>query len=128
MILVRQKRKDGKTVSYQPPIYDYEFDYTMSIKVNTSWFDDMDFRLNTFFISSEKRDELMEVEQTGHQIIVALTQNDVGMQPGMNMNTGMQPGMSMNTGMGPDSGSWRCQCGAENMGMFCEYCGQPRPF
>ena len=128
MILVRQKRKDGKTVSYQPPIYDYEFDYTMSIKVNTSWFDDMDFRLNTFSISSEKRDELMEVEQTGHQIIVALTQNDVGMQPGMNMNTGMQPGMSMNTGMGPDSGSWRCQCGAENMGMFCEYCGQPRPF
>ena len=128
MILVRQKRKDGKTVSYQPPIYDYEFDYTMRIKVNTPWFDDMDFRLNTFSISSEKRDELMEVEQTGHQIIVALTQNDVGMQPGMNMNTGMQPGMSMNTGMGPDSGSWRCQCGAENMGMFCEYCGQPRPF
>ena len=128
MILVRQKRKDGKTVSYQPPICDYECDYTMSIKVNTSWFDDMDFRLNTFSISSEKRNELMEVEQTGHQIIVALTQNDVGMQPGMNMNTGMQPGMNMNTGMGPDSGSWRCQCGAENMGMFCEYCGQPRPF
>ena len=119
---------ERECLSYQPPIYDYEFDYTMSIKVNTSWFDDTDFRLNTFSISSEKRDELMEVEQTGHQIIVALTQNDVGMQPGMNMNIGMQPGMSMNTGMGPDSGSWRCQCGAENMGMFCEYCGQPRPF
>ena len=163
--------KDGKTVSYQPPIYDYEFDYTMRIKVNTPWFDDMDFRLNTFSISSEKRNELMEVEQTGHQIIAALTQNDAGMQngmpgmnmnpgmqpgmnmnagmqpgmnmntgmqPGMNMNTGMQPGMSMNagmqpgmnmnTGMRPDSGSWRCQCGAENVGRFCEYCGQPRPF
>ncbi|MFR6465918.1 MAG: DUF4428 domain-containing protein [Ruminococcus sp.] len=180
--------KDGKTVSYQPPMYDYEFDYTMRIKVNTPWFDDMDFRLNTFSISSEKRNELMEVEQTGHQIIAALTQNDVGMQPGMNMNTGMQPGMNMNTGMQPgmnmntgmqpgmnmntgmqpgmnmnaemqpgmnmnagmqpgmnmntgmqpgmnmnagmrpDSGSWRCQCGAENVGRFCEYCGQPRPF
>ena len=56
--------KDGKTVSYQPPVYDYEFDYTMRIKVNTPWFDDMDFRLNTFSISSEKRGELMEVEQT----------------------------------------------------------------
>ena len=161
MILVRQKRKDGKTVSYQPPICDYEFDYTMSIRVNTSWFDDMDFRLNTFSISSEKRNELMEVEQTGHQIIAALTQNDAGMQngmsgmnmnpgmqPGMNMNPGMQPGMNMNpgmqsgmsmnpgmqsgmnmnAGMRPDSGSWRCQCGAENVGRFCEYCGQPRPF
>ena len=133
--------KDGKTVSYQPPMYDYEFDYTMRIKVNTPWFDDMDFRLNTFSISSEKRDELMEVEQTGHQIIAALTQNDAGMQngmsgmnmnpgmqPGMNMNPGMRPGMNMNPGMQPDSGSWRCQCGAENVGRFCEYCGQPRPF
>ena len=130
--------KDGETVSYQPPVYKYEFDYTMRIKVKTPWFDDMDFRLNTFSISSEKRDELMEVEQTGHQIIAALTQNDAGIQPGTSMNTGMQPGMSMNAGMRPgmnmnpgmqpDSGSWRCQCGAENTGKFCEYCGQPRPF
>ena len=73
----------------------------------------------------------MEVEQTGHQIIAALTQNDAGMQngmSGMNMNPGMQPGMNMNAGMRSDSGSWRCQCGAENVGRFCEYCGQPRPF
>ena len=130
--------KDGETVSYQPPVYKYEFDYTMRIKVRTQWFDDMDFRLNTFSISSDNRRELMEVEQTGHQIIAALTQNDAGIQPGTSMNTGMQPGMSMNAGMRPgmnmnpgmqpDSGSWRCQCGAENTGKFCEYCGQPRPF
>ena len=83
--------KDGETVSYQPPVYKYEFDYTMRIKVKTPWFDDMDFRLNTFSISSDNRGELMEVEQTGHQIIAALTPNAAGMQePGMNMNSGMQ--------------------------------------
>ena len=253
--------KDGETVSYQPPVYKYEFDYTMRIKVRTQWFDDMDFRLNTFSISSDKRRELMEVEQTAYQIIAALTPNAAGMQsgmsgmnmnggmqpgmsgmnmnggmqsgvsgmnmnggmqsgmpgmnmnggmqpgmPGMNMNAGMQPGMSgmnmnagmqpgmtgmnmnggmpgmnMNVGMQPgmpgmnmnggmqsgmpgmnmnggmqpgmsgmnmnggmqqtgmsetnmtggmqqNNSSWRCQCGAENTGKFCEYCGQPRPF
>ena len=231
--------KDGETVSYQPPVYKYEFDYTMRIKVKTPWFDDMDFRLNTFSISSDNRGELMEVEQTGHQIIAALTPNAAGMQqsgmnmnsgmqqPGMNMNSGMQqsgmnmnngmqqsgmymnngmqqPGMNMNNGMQqsgmqqlgmnmnsgmqqPDmnmnsgiqqpgmhinngmqesgmnmnsgmqqsgmqmnngmqqpgmqmnngiqqpgmqqpGGLWKCQCGAENTGRFCEYCGQPRPF
>ena len=155
--------KDGETVSYQPPVYKYEFDYTMRIKVKTPWFDDMDFRLNTFSISSDNRGELMEVEQTGHQIIAALTPNAAGMQhpgmnmnsgmqqsgmnmnngmqqPGMNMNSGMQQsgmymnngmqqsGMNMNSGMQQPGGLWKCQCGAENTGKFCEYCGQPRPF
>ena len=27
-----------------------------------------------------------------------------------------------------NNSSWKCQCGAENTGKFCEYCGQPRPF
>ena len=122
--------KDGETVSYQPPVYKYEFDYTMRIKVKTPWFDDMDFRLNTFSISSDNRSELMEVEQTGHQIIAALTPNAAGMQqPGMNMNNGMQQsGMQMNNGMQQPGSLWKCQCGAENTGRFCEYCGQPRPF
>ena len=171
--------KDGETVSYQPPVYKYEFDYTMRIKVKTPWFDDMDFRLNTFSISSDNRGELMEVEQTGHQIIAALTPNAAGMQqPGMQMNNGMQQsgmymndgmqqsgmnmnsgmqqsgmnmnngmqqsGMNMNSGMQQSGmnmnngmqqsgmqqpgGLWKCQCGAENTGRFCEYCGQPRPF
>ena len=120
--------KDGETVSYQPPVYKYEFDYTMRIKVRTQWFDDMDFRLNTFSISSDNRRELMEVEQTAYQIIAALTPNAAGMQSGMsgmNMTGGMQSGMS---GMQQNSSSWKCQCGAENTGKFCEYCGQPRPF
>ena len=177
--------KDGETVSYQPPVYKYEFDYTMRIKVKNPWFDDMDFRLNTFSISSDNRGELMEVEQTGHQIIAALTPNAAGMQqsgmymnsgmqqsgmymnngmqqPGMNMSSGMQQsgmymnngmqqsgmymnngmqqsgmnmnngmqqsGMNMSSGMQQPGGLWKCQCGAENTGRFCEYCGQPRPF
>ena len=30
--------------------------------------------------------------------------------------------------MQQNSSLWKCQCGAENTGRFCEYCGQPRPF
>jgi len=62
-----------------------------------------------------------------------------GMQQDMNygMNQGMNQGMNrgMNQGMQQDmnnmqqsGGTWRCQCGAENTGRFCEYCGSPRPF
>ena len=110
--------KDGETVSYQPPVYKYEFDYTMRIKVKTPWFDDMDFRLNTFSISSDNRGELMEVEQTGHQIIAALTPNAAGMQqPGMNMNSGMQQsGMNMNNGM--QQPGMNMNSGMQQSGMY----------
>ena len=189
--------KDGKTVSYDPPVYKYEYQYRMKIQVRSPWFDDMDFRLHNFSIEQDDRAEIMEIERAGYEIVSALTgQAPMGMQ-GMNgmpvnsgMNYGMQGmngmpmnnsmqgmnGMSMNNSMqgmngmamnnsmqgmngmpmnnsmqGMNStqmnnsmpvnngmqgnqqmqqpgGTWKCQCGAENKGKFCEYCGQPRPF
>ena len=247
--------KDGKTVSYQPPVYRYEYDYTMRIKVRTEWFDDMDFRLCNSRLDEKDRMEIMEIEQVANQIVAALTGNPVmnsgmsgmaggamgnmgaaamgamgaamgamgmnngmpgmnggaqygnmGMNngmPGMNggaqygnmgMNNGMpgmngttqygnmginngMPGMNggaqygnmgmnngmqnmngtaqygnmgMNNGMQnmngnvqngnmgmnqnmnanaqpQTGGTWICQCGAENTGAFCEFCGTPKP-
>ena len=222
--------KDGETVSYQPPVYKYEYNYSMKIQVRSPWFDDMNFRLHNFAIEQEKRAEIMEMERTGYEIVAALTgQTPMGMQqnmmgmngmqpgmsgmngmpmnngmnggmnngmpgmngmpmnngmnggmnngmqsgmpgmngmpmnngmnggmnngmqsgmPGMNgmpmnngmnggMNGGMQPGMSgmngmpmnngMNGGMQPGS-TWKCKCGAENTGKFCEFCGELRPY
>ena len=193
--------KDGKTVSYQPPVYRYEYDYTMRIKVRTEWFDDMDFRLCNSRLDEKDR---MEIEQVANQIVAALTGNPVmnsgmsgmsgmaggamgnmgaaamgamgaamgamgmnngmpgmnggaqygnmGMNngmPGMNgttqygnmgMNNGMQNmngnvqngNMGMNQNMNANAqpqtgGTWTCQCGAENTGAFCEFCGTPKP-
>ena len=225
--------KDGKTVSYDPPVYKYEYQYRMKIQVRSPWFDDMDFRLHNFSIEQDDRAEIMEIERAGYEIVSALTgQAPMGMQgmngmpvnngmnygmqgmngmpanngmnygtqgmngmpvnnsmQGMNgmpvnngMNYGMQGmnGMPVNNGMNygmqgmngmpmnnsmqgmngmpmnnsmqgmnstqmnnsmpvnngmrgnqqmqQPAGTWKCQCGAENKGKFCEYCGQPRPF
>lgn len=188
--------KDGKTVSYQPPVYRYEYDYMMRIKVRTEWFDDMDFRLCNSRLDEKDRMKIMEIEQVANQIVAALTGNPVmnsgmsgmsgmaggamgamGMNngmPGMNggtqygnmgMNNGMpgmnggaqygnmgmnngMPGMNngmqnmngnmqngnmgmnqnMNANAQPQTGgTWTCQCGAENTGAFCEFCGTPKP-
>ena len=173
--------KDGETVSYDPPVYKYEYQYRMKIQVRSPWFDDMDFRLHNFSIEQDDRAEIMEIERAGYEIVSALTgQAPMGMQGmngmpmnnsmqgmngmpmnnsmqgmnGMPMNNSMQGmnGMTMNNSMqGMNStqmnnsmpvnngmqgnqqmqqpgGTWKCQCGAENKGKFCEYCGQPRPF
>ena len=121
----------------------------MKIQVRSPWFDDMDFQLHSFAIEQENRAEMMEMERVGNEIIAALTGQAPRMQSGMPMNQGMNQGMSygmnqgmnqgmnrgMNQGMQQDmnnmqqsGGTWRCQCGAENTGRFCEYCGSPRPF
>ena len=116
----------------------------MKIQVRSPWFDDMNFRLHNFAIEQEKRAEVMEMERTGYEIVAALTgQTPMSMQPnmmGMNampMNNGMQPGMSgmnemqMNNGMNngmQSNGTWRCKCGGENTGRFCEFCGEARPY
>ena len=137
--------KDGKTVSYDPPVYKYEYQYRMKIQVRFPWFDDMDFRLHNFSIEQDDRAEIMEIERAGYEIVSALTgQAPMGMQGmnGMPMNNSMQGmnstqmnnsmpvnnGMQGNQQMQQPGGTWKCQCGAENKGKFCEYCGQPRPF
>ena len=175
--------KDGKTVSYDPPVYKYEYQYRMKIQVRSPWFDDMDFRLHNFSIEQDDRAERNSGMNYGMQGMNGMPVNNgmnYGMQGmngmpmnnsmqgmngmpmnnsmqgmnGMPMNNSMQGmnGMSMNNSMqGMNStqmnnsmpvnngmqgnqqmqqpgGTWKCQCGAENKGKFCEYCGQPRPF
>ena len=89
--------KDGKTVSYQPPVYRYEYDYMMRIKVRTEWFDDMDFRLCNSRLDEKDRMEIMEIEQVANQIVAALTGNPV-MNSGMSGMSGMAGGAMGNMG------------------------------
>ena len=110
--------QDGETRSYVPPKYTYSYDYKIKLSVNTPWFDDMDFQLNTFSVEDRERAKMMKYEQFGNQIVSALTGVPAPVYGGM-MNQGY-----------PQQGSgdsWVCGCGAVNTGRFCEYCGTPKP-
>ena len=65
--------QDGETRSYVPPRYTYSYDYKIKLSVNTPWFDDMDFQLNTFSVKDQERAKMMKYEQLGNQIVSALT-------------------------------------------------------
>ena len=82
--------KEGNMKSYNPPRYNYTYNYSIKLGVNSPWFDDMDFRLNTFTIDDNDRMKMMEIENLGNQIVAALT--GIAYNPNMNQQYGnMQP-------------------------------------
>lgn len=118
--------KDGNLQDYVPPRYKYSYEYSIKLAVSSPWFDDMDFDLSSSSIDEQERQKIMDMENTGNQIIAALT----GM-PMMNTGYGQPMGMQ-NNGYGQpmgmqNNGSWQCSCGMVNSGKFCAQCGQPRP-
>ncbi len=44
---MKQKDKEGKEVSYNPPRYEYSYDFYITIFVNHPYFDEMKFRVNS---------------------------------------------------------------------------------
>ena len=101
--------KDGNLQDYVPPRYKYSYDYAIKLAVSSPWFDDMDFDLSSSAIDEQERQQIMEMENTGNQIVAALTgmplMNNGYSQPmGMQNNGYGQPMGMQNNGYGQPMG------------------------
>ena len=97
---------DGEEQSYTPPRYEFEYVFWIKINVNTPYFTEMKFRLNSSRVDAGTP-EFMTYQNLANQICAALggsgmSANVGGMNAGMNMggmqgmnNMGMQGGMNM---------------------------------
>ncbi len=47
---------DGKEVSYNPPRYTWEYDFTIKVRVNHPYFNDMEFNLNSSSVTVNSED------------------------------------------------------------------------
>ena len=47
---ITTKDAQGKTVSYRPPRYEYSYDFYMNINVNSPFFNEISFKLNSFSV------------------------------------------------------------------------------
>ena len=51
--------KDGKTVSYRPPRFNYSYDFKVTVYVNNPYFDEMQFSINRFSVSEKSQGPLI---------------------------------------------------------------------
>lgn len=131
--------KDGKQVSYNPPRYEYSYNFDLTVTVNTPYFDEMRFRLNPRPITMESEvprgfsltrsiDPSYNIEyrryaQLADEICAAVEQ---ARTRGHAAPAAQE--MPCSAPAAAASGAWDCPaCGGSNIGRFCEYCGTPRP-
>ena len=100
-----QKREgpDGKEVSYNPPRYEYSYDFEVIISVNNPYFDEMKFRLNNSSVYIEPQNTMQrpmmgQQGMMGQRPMAGRPQSGMaGQRPMMNM-MGQRPMMGqMNT-------------------------------
>ncbi len=82
---IKRKDSEGKEVSYNPPRYEYSYDFDVIISVNHPYFSEMRFRLNDSSVEVENQGmlgkkadprtnvEYLSYEKLGQEIVDALT-------------------------------------------------------
>lgn len=85
---IYRKDSENRNVSYDPPRYEYEYEMTIYIDVNSPYFSEIEFELTDNRPDSRYTEEFRRYEQEANEIVMAL-RGGSPMNGGMNMAGGM---------------------------------------
>lgn len=142
------KDKDGKQVSYNPPRYEYDYNFYVIIHVNTPYFNEMKFQINSMSVTisdngtgsllgrsrnTQRYDQYRQMQADMKKALTDAVQmgdssNGNASIPVTNPDTFTSVQSGADT-VNPAPSVWTCPyCGkADNSGKFCENCGAPKP-
>ena len=71
---IMRKLPDGKEESFIPPRYKFSYDFKVEVNVNSPWFSEITFKVNSLSIENRASAEYRSVERQAEEIRDALTQ------------------------------------------------------
>lgn len=80
--------QQGNRKSYSPPKYKYDYDFYIHIGLSNRWFNEIEFKLNTFDVEGMGSPKYHSYELTGQQIVSSLTGNPVNITQGTGYGVG----------------------------------------
>lgn len=114
------KDSDGNNKSYSPPRYNYEYNFTVKLFVDSPWFDEIKVDLTgTQCPDSPYSPEYRDLEYQVKEI-TDLLMNRYAVPTA-------QPVTQSSETSATKANEWTCSCGAVNSGKFCASCGNPKP-
>ncbi len=114
-----RKDEQGKQVSYQPPRYEYSYEFDITMQVDSPWFSQIEFELTTERPESRLKNAYREWQQKAEEICDVMMGRENGQAFHEAQQTPSAPKLA--------PGEWLCVCGTVNQGKFCPNCGAARP-
>lgn len=114
------KDKDNKDVSFSPRRYDIEYDFYMTIYVDSPWFEIMGFGLNDKRVYMYGSGEYRMIEQQSKEIEDILTRKRQGVPDNADMSNSVSKNSSPKT---PEKCPFCGSTTIPNAKGCCEFCG-----
>lgn len=111
---IKREMPDGTEKSFNPPRYDYDYDFYTTINVNSRWFDEIRFKVNPHRIENLRSAEYQNAERQAAEICSVL------------MGARDQVRSDIAAANAPKMAAICPNCGASSVPDIngrCEYCG-----
>lgn len=122
---IKRKDKEGKEVSYIPARYEYDYDFFVTIQVNSPWFDEMHFSINDGRVKHRTSIEYREMEGQLKEIEETMTK--IREEARQSKNRVGEPGPATSETTASPKAPQKCPyCGSmttPNDKNCCEFCG-----
>ncbi len=130
------KDAEGKDISFDPPRYEYEYSFDVTITVDCEFFNEIKYELSSGDKPDSKYSDLYYFyDKTGYELRVALLgpakAGEAPVQLTEETEDGAvteEPVTEALTEPEAAADEWVCpKCGAKNTGKFCMNCAEPKP-